>query len=59
MTLQNSSAETGLILQQSQQLGPTVIWNDTTNLVLTVGPTNVVQQTTSGIATRFHRLRRP
>jgi len=52
--------ETGLILQQTAQLGTATAWSDTTNLVFANGPTNIVQQSLdSGPATRFFRLRRP
>ena len=53
------SAETGLILQQSQQLGPAISWSDTTNSASVNGLTNLVQQTiANGPAARFYRLRR-
>jgi hypothetical protein len=53
------SAETGLILQQTPSLGAPTAWSETTNAVSVNGLTNVVQQTMSGIASRFYRLRRP
>ncbi len=54
------TAETGLILQQSSQLGTPNAWSDTTNSVSVNGLTNVVQQTiSSGASDRFFHLRRP
>jgi len=53
-----ATAETGLILQQADSLGSSVVWSDTTNSVSVIGLTNVVQQAT-GSAHRFYRLRRP
>lgn len=54
------SPEPGLILQQTDQLGPAAVWNDTTNTVFTDGLTNAVQPAIpTGITNRFFRLRRP
>jgi hypothetical protein len=51
------TAETGLILQQTDQLGMPTVWSDTTNSVSINGLTNVIQETM--VATnRFYRLRR-
>jgi len=54
------TAEPGLLLQQTAQLGPTAVWSDTTNPVSVTNLTNTVQQPiASGIVSRFYRLRRP
>ncbi|HTY87081.1 MAG TPA: hypothetical protein VMB80_06420 [Candidatus Acidoferrum sp.] len=54
------TAESGLILQQTDLLGTPVAWSDATNAVSVNGTTNVVQTTTtSGPTSRFYRLRRP
>ncbi len=54
-----ATPETGLTLQQTDLLAPSV-WSDTTNLVAVSGVTNVVQQLIAdGSANRFYRLRRP
>jgi hypothetical protein len=54
------SAETGLRLQQTEQLGAAAVWTGTTNSVAITGFTNVVQQTTAnGTSNRFFRLYRP
>jgi hypothetical protein len=52
--------ETGLILQQTDWLGTTAVWSDSTNSVFVSGKTNIIQQTTvNESTTRFFRLRRP
>ena len=54
------TAETGLILQQSDQLGLSSPWTTTPEPVSTTARTKVVQQPiVSGIPRRFFRLRRP
>lgn len=52
------SAEAGLILQQADSPGSSVVWSDTTNSVSINGLTNVVQQTRT-TTNRFFRLHRP
>lgn len=54
------TAETGLLVQQADSLGSSVVWSDTTNSVSVMGLTNVVQQTLDSAPTnRFYRLHRP
>ena len=54
------TAETGLILQQTDLLGAPAVWSETTDLVSINGLTNVVQQTiTNGYTNRFYHLHRP
>jgi hypothetical protein len=53
------TAETGLLLQQTDLLGASSVWSNTTNPVSINGATNIVQQTASGTTNRFFRLRRP
>jgi len=54
------TAESGLILQQTDLLGAPTVWNDTTNLVSVTGTTNTVQPSiVNEPATRFYRLNRP
>lgn len=54
------TAEAGLILQQTAQLGAATAWSDYTDFVSTNSSTNVVQQSiVNAPATRFFRLRRP
>jgi hypothetical protein len=52
------AAETGLILQQTDQLGTPTVWSDTPDSVSITGLTNIVQQTIV-TTNRFYRLRRP
>ena len=52
------TAETGLILQQTDQLGLPTMWSDTINSVSINGLTNVIQQTMV-TTDRFYRLHRP
>jgi FG-GAP repeat len=58
VSLSWATAETGLILQQSDRLSPSPEWNDTTNPVSVNGLTNMAQST-MGTDSRFFRLRRP
>jgi hypothetical protein len=51
--------ETGIALQQTDVLGTSTVWNDTTNSVSVNGLTNVVQLTVNGTTNRFYRLHRP
>lgn len=54
------TAETGLILQQTDFLGTSAVWSDSTNSVFVSGNANVIQQPIAGgITSRFFRLRRP
>ena len=50
--------ETGLALEQTDALGTSPVWSNTTNSVSINGLTNVVQQTMA-TTNRFFRLRRP
>ena len=51
--------ETGITLQQTDFLGTSPVWSNTTNLTAVTGPTNVVQQTIpSGVSHRFFHLHR-
>jgi hypothetical protein len=52
------SAEAGLKLQESGQLGTPPLWEDTSDSTSVQGPTNVVQQAL-GTTNRFYRLSRP
>jgi hypothetical protein len=55
-----ATAETGLVPQQTESLGSTAAWRDSTNFVSVNGPTNTLQQTVAnGPVARFYRLRRP
>ncbi len=58
ISLSWSSAETELVLQESERLGPYEAWSDTTSAISTTGLTHVVEQFLS-TPTRFSRLRRP
>ena len=54
------TAETGLVLQEADLLGPSTMWSDTMDSTSINGLTNVVQQTMgSGTTNRFYHLRRP
>jgi hypothetical protein len=60
VSLSWATDETGLSLQQSDFLGTSPAWNNTTNLVSVNGKTNVVQQPIiNGPSNRFYRLHRP
>ncbi len=53
------SAESGLVLQQSDFLGAPAAWSNATNSVSLNGSTNMVQQPIVGANNRFYRLHRP
>ncbi|HLH56323.1 MAG TPA: hypothetical protein VKY92_22240 [Verrucomicrobiae bacterium] len=54
------SVETGLSLQQTDDLAGPTLWTAATNSVSILGPTNVVQQAiANGAPRRFFRLQRP
>jgi len=50
--------EPGLILQQTEFLGPNAVWSNTTNLLSINGPPHVVHQTVE-LSHRFYRLQYP
>lgn len=58
VSLKWTTPETGIALQQSDGLGTSTVWNDTTNSVSINGLTNVVQQAMTS-TNRFFRLHRP
>ncbi|NOS70599.1 MAG: hypothetical protein HOP33_11795 [Verrucomicrobia bacterium] len=58
VSLKWTTPETGIALQQTDLLGTSTVWNDTTNSVSITGLTNVVQQTMTA-TNRFFRLHLP